>query len=261
MHGWLGLAMAPAVYALLEPNAFMVPTDTGAAPIYTPFAMPVVIKMIDATFEREKNYFLSYKNIYRACFRMLDDLIPNQSKVSNTPALLGWNTTMSNQFILNQLESLYGKPSPAMLFWRDTLFKSPLAATDLPETLFYRIEQCQEIMTLGNLAYIPEQVVANAVRVLMTSKMFPTCEFETWDQVPNKTYPDLKTFFHDAYNGRLNALDLQNTSGTMGYAPAQNMYQLLDFGNNNDSGTESSVMTQVAATASRAGTLAASSLG
>jgi hypothetical protein len=128
MHGWLGLAMAPAVYALPEPNAFMVHTNPGVAPIYTPFAMPAVIKMIDANFEREKNYFLTYKNIYRACFRLLEDLIPNQFKVSNTPALLGWNTTMSIQFIFNQFESSYGKPSPAMLFSNNALFKSPLTA-------------------------------------------------------------------------------------------------------------------------------------
>ena len=131
---------------------------------------------------------------------MLNILILNQFKVSNTPALLGRNTTMSIQFILNQLKSLYGKPSPAMLFLNDTLFKSLLAATDLPESLFYRIEQCQEIMMLGNLVYTPEQVIANTVRALMVSKMFPAHEFKTCHQVPNKTYLALKTFFHDAYN-------------------------------------------------------------
>jgi hypothetical protein len=90
-------------------------------------------------------------------------LVPNQFKVSNSPTLLGWNPTMSIEFILTQMESLYGKSSAAMLFANDTLFKSPLAANDTPESLFYRMEQCQEIMTLGNLAYTPEQVIANAV--------------------------------------------------------------------------------------------------
>jgi hypothetical protein len=94
LHGWLGLAMAPAVYALLKPNPCMVPTDPGAAPVYTPFATLAVMKMIDANFEREKNYFISYKNIYRACFRMLVELVPNPFKVSKNFALLGWNTTM-----------------------------------------------------------------------------------------------------------------------------------------------------------------------
>jgi hypothetical protein len=66
IHGWLGLAMAPAVYAFLEPNAFVVQADPGPAPLYTAFTTPAAIKMVDATFERDKNYFVSYKNIYRA---------------------------------------------------------------------------------------------------------------------------------------------------------------------------------------------------
>jgi hypothetical protein len=56
-----------------------------------------------------------------------------------------------------------------MLFANNTLFKSPLTANDAPESLFYRMEQCQEIMTLGNLAYTPEQVIANAVWIFMAA--------------------------------------------------------------------------------------------
>jgi hypothetical protein len=100
---------------------------------------------------------------------MLDELVPNQFKVSNSPTLLGWNPTMSIELILTQMESLYGKPSAVMLFANNTLFKSPLAANDSPESLFYRIEKCQEIMTLGNLAYTHEQVIANAVWIFMAA--------------------------------------------------------------------------------------------
>ena len=45
--------MAPTVYALLEPNAFMVSMDLGAAPVYIPFATPAVIKMINTNFKQE----------------------------------------------------------------------------------------------------------------------------------------------------------------------------------------------------------------
>jgi hypothetical protein len=129
--------------------------------------------MVDATFERDKNYFVSYKNIKRACFRMLDELVPNQYKVLNTPALIGWNATMSIQFILNQLEDAYGKPLAAALFANDTLFKSPFATTKAPKLLFFCMEQCQEIMTLGKLPYTPEQVIANALHLLMAFQIFP----------------------------------------------------------------------------------------
>jgi hypothetical protein len=88
IHGWLGLAMPPAVYALLEPNVFVVPANLGPAPLYTAFAMPAAIKMVNATFGQYKNYFMSYENINRACFRILNELMPNQYKVSNTPVFL-----------------------------------------------------------------------------------------------------------------------------------------------------------------------------
>jgi hypothetical protein len=85
IHGWSGLAMDPAVYALIEPNAFVVPADPGLAPLYISFATPAAIKMVDATFKQDKNYFVSNKNIYRVCFCMLDELVPNQYKVSCPP--------------------------------------------------------------------------------------------------------------------------------------------------------------------------------
>jgi hypothetical protein len=119
IHGWSGLTMTPAMYALLKHNPFVLPGDPGPAPVYTPFATPAAIKMIDAAFEQDKKYFLTYKNINCECFWMLKDLFPNQYMVSNTSALNGWNAMMLIQVILNQLEDLYGKPLAVTLFAND----------------------------------------------------------------------------------------------------------------------------------------------
>jgi hypothetical protein len=35
--------------------------------------------------------------------------------------------------------------------------------------------------------------------------------------MPNKTYPSLKTFIHEAYTRRLTAISLRNTAGSLGY--------------------------------------------
>jgi hypothetical protein len=78
--------------------------------------------MIDATFLQDKNYFLSYKNFARACFRMFDTNVAAQFKVSTTPSLMGWNSTMSINVILDQLQDSYGKPNIMTLFNNDTLF-------------------------------------------------------------------------------------------------------------------------------------------
>jgi hypothetical protein len=108
--------MDPAMYQLLKGTAFVMPIHSGPTAIYPQWAAPTMVKMIDTTFLRKKNYFLLYKNIARVCFRMFDMNIGAQFKVSNKPALTGWNSTMFIIDILNQLQDLYGKPTMMMLF-------------------------------------------------------------------------------------------------------------------------------------------------
>jgi hypothetical protein len=55
--------MDPATYILLEGTPCVVLVDHGAVAIYPQWAAPKTIKMIDAMFLCDKNYFLSYKNI------------------------------------------------------------------------------------------------------------------------------------------------------------------------------------------------------
>ena len=129
---------------------------------------------------------------------MLNNLVSNQFKVSNTPTLAGWNSSMTVQAILAQLEALYGKPDTMTLYTNDTLFRSAFPPTDAPEMLFYRIEQCQEIQTLAQDPYLATQIINNPVRSLMQSNIFPLKEFDKWDAITPKTYPELKTFIHEA---------------------------------------------------------------
>ena len=89
IHGWTGLVMDRALYLLLESNAFVIPVSPGDTPTYPAFASQAIIKSIDNVFERDRNYFLSYVNINRACFTMLDDTVSDRYKVSNTPNLTG----------------------------------------------------------------------------------------------------------------------------------------------------------------------------
>jgi hypothetical protein len=177
---------------------------------------------------------------------MLDDTISNQFKVSDTPNLTGWNSTMRIHTILEQLETSYGKPDTMTLFGNDTLFQSPFPANEAPEILFYRIEQCQEIQILAQDPYTPTQIINNAVRLLMQSGIFPLKEFNTWGAITPKTYPSLKTFIHEAYTRCLTALQLRNTMGQQGYVPNnnQNMYNFLNEGYDTNSSTTGTGATQ-----------------
>jgi hypothetical protein len=151
----------------------------------------------------EQELFLSYMNINRACFRMLDDSVPIQFKVSNVSTLTGWNASMSIQEILTQLKTAYSKPTPMALHNNNLLFRSPLATNDAPELLFDRIKQCKEIATLAGDPYTQMQIINTVVHILMQAQVLPLKEFDTWEQTPNKTYPGLKTFIHEAYTRRL----------------------------------------------------------
>ena len=108
---------------------------------------------------------------------MLDGLVRDKYKVSNNPNLLGWNPTMSIQLILAQLETLYGKPMANIIWNNNVMFTSDFNPMDAPETLFHRIEQCQEVAILGAMPYMGAQLVNNTMHLLLKSGIFLTREF------------------------------------------------------------------------------------
>jgi hypothetical protein len=179
------------MYTLLEAVPFAIPINPGNMPIYTQFITPLHMKMADAIFLRNKNCYLSYKNINRTCLKMLDENVQPQYKVSNVTTMIGWNATMSIRLILKQLEGSYSKPNMMTIHQKDLLFQSPFLPSKAPEMLFYRIEQCQEIQTTAEDPYTPKQIISNAAKLLMVPGIFPLKEFDMWEALPNKTYPIL----------------------------------------------------------------------
>jgi hypothetical protein len=69
---------------------------------------------IDAKFSMVKNYFKTWKNIYRACYDMLDVHINDAFNVTppTTPPTTRWNATMSLQDIFDQRATTCRKPTP-----------------------------------------------------------------------------------------------------------------------------------------------------
>ena len=254
VYGWTGVAMDPVMYALIEPTPFFIPVDPGATPTYNGgFQSPQQMRTSEQMWENDRNYFLSYINIHCACFRLLDELVRPEYKVSNIGGLTGWNSTMTIQEILGQLETTFGKPSAAISFHNNTVFTSTFSATETPESLFRRIEECQEVAVLGGAPYSVQQIVGNTMFLFLQSGIFPNREFEVWDAYPtaNKTWPSLKTFIQQAFQRKLVASSFRNTSGQMGYAPNHNAFGV--FGTDDDSSVDTTV-TKEAPTAGTAST-------
>jgi hypothetical protein len=123
-------------------------------------------------------------NIPRAVFNVLDDNIDDAFKVSNDPALVGWNPSMEPREMFDQITAFYGKPTPAALLHNDTLFRSVYSPNDAPEVLFRRIEDCQEVQILGEDPYTAQQLLNYAVRLLLQCGLC-TRDFQDWDQKPS----------------------------------------------------------------------------
>ena len=126
-----------------------------------------------------------------------------------------------------------------------------MAPSDSPEVLFYRIEECQEVQIIGKVPFTTEQIIANAVRILIRSNLLPNKEFDAWEALPIKTWATLKTFFQAAYGRRLTSLALRSTSGQHGYAnqTMYNVFEGVDEDTNNDTVTTITPITTVAAAA------------
>jgi hypothetical protein len=94
--------MAPAMYAMIKLTPFAIPNDPGPTPAYNPavFQTPVQMKIAKQLWDNDRRYYLSYENIHRACFRLLDEIVRPEFKVSNIPGLHGWNSTMMIQEVI-----------------------------------------------------------------------------------------------------------------------------------------------------------------
>jgi len=122
VHGWTGIVINIALYALLEPTSLAIPVNPGAVPANIRTSMAATIKMLTLVFDHNKNYHNSYLNIHKACYKMLKDTVPVEFQVSNIPNLQCWNSTMTIINILNQLHNNFGRPNLMTLIKNGAIF-------------------------------------------------------------------------------------------------------------------------------------------
>ena len=204
--GWAGLVVSRAMYGLFTTSPFRIPTDAGPLAIYNPPCIAIVDTQgdpvldgqgmptyqaqpaigraeeatIDTCFKRAKKYWESYQNIQHVVFNCLDDGIDDAFKVSNDPALAGWNLSMGPGELFDQITATYRRPTNTAPIQKDTLFRSVYSPHDTPEVLFRCIKDCQEVQILGEDPYMAQQLLNNAVRLLLQSGVY-THDFKDWD--------------------------------------------------------------------------------
>lgn len=216
-HGWSGLATEPALYNLVDSTPWVMPTDPGPIAVYITTDTAADMKMKNATFVREKNMYKSGDNIARAVIRLLKTGIEEKYQMSDTAGVVGWHNAMTVSQILTQLEFNYGRPDPSAIQANETRWNAPHNPNDSPETLFHKMEQCQEVALLADNEYTEKQMIAKTVEHLKRSGIFPTKEYEDWGAITTKTYIALKKHFYKAYTRRLDAIQNGITTGQQGY--------------------------------------------
>ncbi len=143
IFGWVGLIMSRAMYGLLRTSPFRIPTDPGPLAIYYPPRVAIVDTQgdpvldgqgmptyqaqpaigraeqatINARLKCAKNYWELYQNIRRAVFNCLDNGVNDAFKVSNNPALAGWNPLMEPKEMFDRITQHTGAP-PLQPYYR-----------------------------------------------------------------------------------------------------------------------------------------------
>ena len=123
-------------------------------------------------------------------------------------------------------------------------FEACIPPQDAHEVLFRRIEDCQDVQILGEDPYTAQQLLNNAVRLLLQTGLY-TRDFEDWDRkiTADKIWMTLKTFVQECYTRCLNATSI--TTGAQGYV--QNAFAALTEESDDDEDDVQMVITQMAA--------------
>ncbi len=183
-------------------------------------------------------------NIRQAVYNLLDDNIDDTFKVSNNPALVGWNPAMEVRDIFDQITSTYGWPTPAVLLQNNMLLRSVYSPQDAPDKLFCCIKDCQEVQIFGEDLSTVQQLLNNAVRLFLQCGLY-TRDFEDWDRkiAADKIWTNFKAFVQECYTRRLNATSI--TAGSQGYV--QNAFAAHGEESDEDDDNVQTVITQMAA--------------
>jgi hypothetical protein len=158
------------------------------------------------------------QNIERACFTAFNACTNAALKVSNNPSIHWWHAGMRVWDILDQLSSIYGQLTLAVLEIINATFRGQCLAANALEVLFWCIEGCAKVALLGHNSYTDQQLINNAICLLLTTGLYVR-PFEEWDRlVPAaQTWVPICTLIQEAFQCRLNAT--VPTAGHHGYAP------------------------------------------
>ena len=206
-HGFGGMVEDNRVYHLRTGGEWQyhvnpgvhAPTHDGAGTVLSADAA----RAAKTTWEANNIAYCSQENVRRAMIDALNDAVDRAYKRSEermNVGIIAWNITDDPRDIIRGLRTRYGKATPAEKEANDNAFRAPWNPSDPIETLYDRLEECFVFSLVAKPAYNDEQVIDRAITAITTTRLFSQAviEWNGFDDA-NKTWPELKSHFADAY--------------------------------------------------------------
>ena len=171
----------------------------------------------ETRWEANKKVFDSEANVRRAINAALNIAVPKQYRGSaGTIGARVYKPNECPKTILNNLRARYGVTTPAETEANDAQWRAGWNPADPIEALFLRLEDCFTFAIASPPPYTEAQMVGKALDAIKKTGLYETAvvEWQGFDDA-NKTWPELKAHFGEAYEIRL--ASGAGTSRTGGY--------------------------------------------
>eukprot|EP00804_Cyclotella_cryptica_P019081 CCRYP_014487-RA/>CCRYP_014487-RA protein AED:0.29 eAED:0.21 QI:0/0/0/1/0.5/0.33/3/0/1151 len=214
-HGFLGMVMPPAIYALRSDAPWEEWPDLGPHPATADTTAEQ--NNLRVVYDANKAVFDSQQNVRRVT-EALNTAVPNafRKPVGNQIGTKVYTVRDDPQTILADLRAKYGICTPREKSENNRRFDEPWDPNEPIEGLFDRLEDCYVFAIQNKPPFTLEQMIDKALIAIQLTGLYERALLEWQDFIEdNKTWAQLKLHFEEAYEIRL--ASSQGTSGMHGY--------------------------------------------
>jgi hypothetical protein len=215
-HGFLGMVMPPAIYALRSDAPWEEWPDPGPHPAAAETTAEQ--NNLRVVYEANKAVYDSQQNVRRAVTEALNSAVPNafRKPVGNQIGTKVFTVRDDPQLILADLRTKYGVCTPQEKSHNNRKFDEPWNPHEPIEGLFDRLEDCYVFAIQNKPPFTLDQMIDKALIAIQLTGLYERALLEWQDFLDeNKTWAQLKLHFEEAYELRL--ASGQGTAGMHGY--------------------------------------------
>eukprot|EP00804_Cyclotella_cryptica_P009738 CCRYP_011263-RA/>CCRYP_011263-RA protein AED:0.36 eAED:0.36 QI:0/-1/0/1/-1/1/1/0/256 len=203
-HGFLGMVMPPAIYALRSDTPWEEWPDPGPHPVMAETTAEQ--NNLRVLYDANKAVFDLQRNVCRAVTEALNTAVPNafRKPVGNQIGTKVYMVGDDQQTILADLRTKYGVCTPREKSDNNRRFDEQWNTTELIEGLFDRLEDCYVFAIQNKPPFTLEQMIDKALIAIQLTGLYERAllEWQDFDE-ENKTWAQLKLHFEEAYEIRL----------------------------------------------------------